>query len=768
VLSLFLAAAVSAAPAKPVVSVLYFENRTNDTSLQVLQKGMAEMIITDLVAWDGVTVVERSRLDAVLGELKLQSAKAFDPGTAVKVGKLIGAQYAITGSLFLQGDQLRIDAAVVSIERGEAVASASATDSKDRVFDLEQKLVDQLVGAIDAKLKGGSARSKAKVPSFDALVAYSKAIDLSDQGKHDEASKAMAALVSKSPTFVMAREQKQALLRKLQEYEEQKKDLISAAVLEVGKRADAELGKPFASKGAQGKTTHLLWRVLKGRYLMRVLKQSLSHRARSLRVVKRGEEARAMAVMQQYVDNQRTYLVELQQVMKSDSSPSADLSKLGLFELVRDSGLDKDSSVSFNLEWDRRRLNEFIIEGRADDGERFDVAPPLGALDPKLQERTLDEDAKELQRAEDAIKKAKPQDRKRAEWVLVQGLEVRGELLAFLRRDDDAAGAYQRILDVVPMHDRAKYAEEQIQKIIGAKHDYDRGRREQAEKALKGQCDDFYAAPELTYRVRRAGLDGIDALAKELEAACLGRPGLASEWASFYRSAAHTFAEHEDCARAKRYYLKAYVFGSDGNRSFDHLAKNEPWCDYRFDPDTFPTKVRIHAGEKRDSYDREVNKLKDAVEELFADELQARGVAVERGGSHSGDTGHVGVRMAWAGPELQVDLEVDRKERIGNSVRSSYEVIARTTSKQGRIALDELLKPYLAEVRPAPETGPYQASSELSVAAIVDYSEALKLYESRKWPEAQAAFDALAAKEPGLLGPKWRSAMAAEMLAKKK
>ncbi|MBL8955231.1 MAG: hypothetical protein JNK82_30935 [Myxococcaceae bacterium] len=769
VLTLLLPALLSAAaPSKPVVSVLYFENRTTDASLQVLQKGMAEMIITDLVAWDGVTVVERSRLDAVLGELKLQQTKAFDPGTAVKVGKLIGAQYAITGSLFLQGEQLRIDAAVVNIERGETVASASAAGSKDTVFDLEQKLVDQLVTAIDVKLKGGSARSKAKVPSFDALVAYSKAIDLSDQGRHDEASKAMAALVSKSPTFVMAREKKVALLEKLKEYEERKKDLVSAAVLEVGKRADDELKKPFASKSVQGKQTHLLWRQLKARFLMRVLKQSLVNHKRSVRIIRPGEEARALSVMQQWLENQRGYLAELKQVLKSVRSPDADLNKLGLFELVRDSGLDPDNRISFDVEWDTRRMNAFIVMGRANDGDSFDVAPPLGALDPKLLERTLDDDAKEQLRLEAAMQKAKPSDRRGEEIDFVQGLEARGELLLFLRRDEEAAQAYQHILDVLPTHDRAKYAEGKIQTIIGGKHDSDRGRREQVEKALKGECDDFYADPELEYRLRRAGLAGVEALVKELEAACLGRPGLASAWSRFYRSAAQTFAEADDCARARRHYLKSYTFGSDGNRSFMHVPKLETWCNHGFDESTFPTKVRVYALAKRDSYDHEVPKLSDAVEELFTYELMARGVAVESKGSSSGHTDYFGVQMLWVGPELELGVEVERVEQVGNANRYEHEVISTMASKGGRLSLEALLKPFMAEVKPGDELPPFKPSSELTVATILDYSEALKLFQARKWEEAKAAFEALVAREPQLTSAKWRAKMAAEQLAKKK
>src|SRR5882724_7355772 len=92
----------AADPARPVISVLYFDNKSTNADLDVMRKGLADMIVTDLVAWDGVTVVERDRLEAVLAELKLQSSKKLDAATAVKVGKLIGAQYYLTGAMALE------------------------------------------------------------------------------------------------------------------------------------------------------------------------------------------------------------------------------------------------------------------------------------------------------------------------------------------------------------------------------------------------------------------------------------------------------------------------------------------------------------------------------------------------------------------------------------------------------------------------------------------------------------------------------------------
>ena len=59
----------AADPSKPAIAVLYFENNSGSADLELMRKGLADMMVTDLVAWDGVTVVERERLEAVLAEL---------------------------------------------------------------------------------------------------------------------------------------------------------------------------------------------------------------------------------------------------------------------------------------------------------------------------------------------------------------------------------------------------------------------------------------------------------------------------------------------------------------------------------------------------------------------------------------------------------------------------------------------------------------------------------------------------------------------------
>ena len=114
---------IQAATAAPSVAVSYFENTGNDAAMAPLQKGLAEMLITDLSVSKAITIVERSRLNDVLGEVKLQKNPYFDPEGAAKLGRGLGADFLITGSYLVMDDKIRIDARVVDVESSAVVLS---------------------------------------------------------------------------------------------------------------------------------------------------------------------------------------------------------------------------------------------------------------------------------------------------------------------------------------------------------------------------------------------------------------------------------------------------------------------------------------------------------------------------------------------------------------------------------------------------------------------------------------------------------------------
>ncbi len=738
-----LAAAGGAAAAvdnKPVVSVLYFDNQSKNADLDVLRKGLADMIVTDLVAWDGVVVVEREKLEQVLGELKLQQTKSFDKATAQKVGRFIGAEYVIAGSMALAGEELRLDARISKVESGEVATTASVKDHKDKIFDLEQLLVEKLTAGIDAKLKGSGARKKAKAPSLEALLAYSRAVDLSDQGRLEEAQAAMAAVVAKSPTFLLARDKKESLLKSLKELEQRRKEIISGSALEVGRLLDKELAGAVKAGDVAALSRRVALREIKKRYLARVLKQSLSSRDSSTRAVKKGKEAEALKVMRAWAELQRQ-LIEDAGALKAATAFSSDVKDAALLEKVKESGFATELDVSTNLDVMQDELAEFVIAGRVTDGAWYTVTPPLGVLDPKEEQAALAALDKELDEALAKVPTASPEQRADLERRVMDAAGTKGRYLELLERDEDAAVAYQRALDAFPTSSSAGRLEDRIKVIAGAQHEHERSVRERWAKALT-TCEDMdlrVGMGVVSRRFRRQGMAAIEAFAAEMEKACAGIPRAASGMAYTYRSLADTASTHEDCELAKKMYLKSYASG-EGIGSLQAYMKNEPWCDYQFVEGKVPTKVRVtrvSAGSRHP----DGALIADAITDVLREELAARGIAIEQGGSHHGGTWGLYVTVEYDGGEATVNAKLTKFGDEPDTVFTG-------TSQKGTLSLTALLEPMLKVMRTGAEPGPRKPSTSVPVRLLIDYGRAVDLLDDRKWDEAQKAFDELAKKNP--------------------
>jgi len=135
----------------PTLAVLYFDNNSGDATLDPLSKGFADMLITDLSGAEQVTVVEREKLQALLDESKLQRSKFFDPKTAVKIGKGLGATHVVTGAFITSAPQMRIDVRLIDIATSKVVLGSKVRGPAKDIFDLEQKLVAQFLGQLNLK-----------------------------------------------------------------------------------------------------------------------------------------------------------------------------------------------------------------------------------------------------------------------------------------------------------------------------------------------------------------------------------------------------------------------------------------------------------------------------------------------------------------------------------------------------------------------------------------------------------------------------------------
>ena len=88
------------AQAKVRVAVMNFENNSTWTWWgDNLGRAAADELATQLVQSGKYTVIERAQLDAILQEQNLGASGAVTAATAAKVGKLLGVQLILTGSI---------------------------------------------------------------------------------------------------------------------------------------------------------------------------------------------------------------------------------------------------------------------------------------------------------------------------------------------------------------------------------------------------------------------------------------------------------------------------------------------------------------------------------------------------------------------------------------------------------------------------------------------------------------------------------------------
>jgi len=189
------------------VAVLYFQNLGDKKDLDPLQKGLAEMLITDLSKVISLKVVERVKLQALLDEMKLGTTPSFDQVSAPRMGKLMRAGKLIKGSFLNVGeDKFRIDANFIGTQDGEYKQVSNVSGNLSDYFKLEKDLVFNIVDDMGIKLTDKEREDIRIIPteSFLAFVAFSKGLDLEDKGMYQEAANQYKEAVRIDPSFKQA------------------------------------------------------------------------------------------------------------------------------------------------------------------------------------------------------------------------------------------------------------------------------------------------------------------------------------------------------------------------------------------------------------------------------------------------------------------------------------------------------------------------------------------------------------------------------------
>jgi TolB-like protein len=195
---------------KPTVAIVFFNNNapTKDArDYDGLSKGIADFLITEMAANPDIRVVERGQVQKLIDEQKLVGNGQVDRETAVKIGKLLGAQHTIFGGFMADPKgNFRIDARAVNVESGAIEHTERVQDRGDNIMPLVERLGDRMNAGM--KLPNSSARaSEPKTPNLPLRVAvmYGKALDLADRGDKARAAELFGQVLKEFPDYAPAR-----------------------------------------------------------------------------------------------------------------------------------------------------------------------------------------------------------------------------------------------------------------------------------------------------------------------------------------------------------------------------------------------------------------------------------------------------------------------------------------------------------------------------------------------------------------------------------
>jgi TolB-like protein len=193
--------------AKPTVAIMFFNNNAIGSTAKEfdgLSKGIPDFLITDMAGNPNIRVIERDQVQKLIDEQKLVTGGQVDRETAVRIGKLLGAQHMIFGG-FMNDPKgnFRIDARAVNVESSEIEYTERVQDRADNIM----ALIEQLAGKMNAgmKLPGRASRSSSAGPSkplpIRVAVLYGKALDMADRGDKTRAVELYNAVLKEFPDY---------------------------------------------------------------------------------------------------------------------------------------------------------------------------------------------------------------------------------------------------------------------------------------------------------------------------------------------------------------------------------------------------------------------------------------------------------------------------------------------------------------------------------------------------------------------------------------
>jgi TolB-like protein len=194
------------------VAVATFRN-VGSPQYAPLGKALAAMLIDNLSALPGITVLEREQVEALEEEAKLSESVLVEKGTAVRVGKLLRAGRVSAGShadWTASPTHLKLDALLVDVDGGSTLTAAQSQADAEEFFRLVPSVAAMFAAALNQPVSSLPPQAKQKIEqehthSLPATLAFGKALDGLDHHDVQAALEACKEVEKTDPNFKLAK-----------------------------------------------------------------------------------------------------------------------------------------------------------------------------------------------------------------------------------------------------------------------------------------------------------------------------------------------------------------------------------------------------------------------------------------------------------------------------------------------------------------------------------------------------------------------------------
>lgn len=218
-----------AADARPTVAILFFNNGSfgpGAKDYDMLGRGIADFLTADLSANPKIRVVERDRIAQITSEQDMGTSGRMDPATMARVGRMLGAQFMVTGGYIADPrGRVVLTARVFEVETSRILPETQRVEDKaDNVVPMIGELAQKLnagmklpelpkrpAAAPGGRDAGPAPAADAQRPPLSAVNLYSKALAAKDRGDRNEAVTLFKASLEKFPEFSKAKTELKAL-----------------------------------------------------------------------------------------------------------------------------------------------------------------------------------------------------------------------------------------------------------------------------------------------------------------------------------------------------------------------------------------------------------------------------------------------------------------------------------------------------------------------------------------------------------------------------